>query len=83
VNEGNGGWTVRSITAAELPAICAYCRVRCPEQAVAVITYTARAEGNSPAQHVRASRSAPVCVDHAVYVQQTYILEQKPERIGA
>lgn len=66
-DEARGRWSVRSITAQELPASCRYCRPRPkPEQARAVIEY------GDAAGLIR--RSVTVCVDHAVYVQQKYVL---------
>lgn len=71
------GWSVRAITRKELPAVCAYCRVRRPDQAVAVIAFRIIEVYDSGVEIVRSERSAPVCVDHGVYVQQKYILPGK------
>lgn len=68
-------WLVRSIGPSELPAVCRYCRPRrCQEQVVAVIAFRILDVYGSGVQVVREERSAPVCVDHGVYVQQKYII---------
>lgn len=70
-------WSVRSIAPGELPATCRFCRPRPrPEPAVAVISCKAKVVWPSGAQMSRGERSAPVCVDHGVDVQQRYILGQ-------
>ena len=72
------GWTVRSITTAELPAVCPYCpRYHKQAQAVAVIAYQIIDVYDSGVEIVRSERTAPVCVDHGVHVQQKYILPQE------
>jgi hypothetical protein len=61
---------VRSIEAAELPAVCRYCRPRGRQaQARAVITFQI-----FDGQLLLSERKAPVCVDHGVHVQQKYVL---------
>lgn len=70
MSERKESWTVRSIEAAELPAVCRYCRPRQRQaQARAVITFQV-----FDGQFLLAERKAPVCVDHGVDVQQKYVL---------
>lgn len=69
------GWHVRSIEKTELPAVCQYCRQRPRQsQAVAVIVFRIVDVYPSGAEILKSERKAPVCVDHAVYVQQKYIV---------
>lgn len=69
------GWIVRSIRAEELPSVCAYCHPHHHQlQAVAIIAYQIWEVLPAGKERLKSERTAPVCVDHGVHVQQTKIL---------
>lgn len=74
-------WFVRSITPAELPAACPYCRRRGREiQAVAVIGFRLLDVYPSGIEMVKGERASPACVDHGVYVQQKYVFPRDTDQ---
>lgn len=72
---------LRSIRTTELPAICRYCGMqRRPEQACAVIEYRIIDTYASGVEVTRGESKQFLCVDHAVHLQQKYLL---PEEVSA